>query len=102
MNKLKIKKFMRDENIVFYKIEKTPEIHKILSEMFFEIGLDDKNIEKVDLPFEEIKDEFIFLKNKQKEIYIFVTENEINIVFRTETKKDREDIERKIGNFLEF
>jgi len=93
-------KAIQNIGIVYrYLIEKDKSIHTAFCGLLIDLGIDkDEVLEQLDIIFDDLNDEFIYLNNNNLDIYLFITKDNINLVIKT--KINQKELNKKISKYF--
>ncbi len=75
------------EDVHRYVIRKQPEIHGQFCNLFSELGFSEENVGKVDLTFDNMDEDYIYIKDKKAEVHLFFTAANVHMVIKTDLKQ---------------
>ena len=101
MRKYQIKCIQNIEDVHRYVIKKDLEIHGALCGLLLDLGMDRQEVlSQVDIIFDNLDNEFIFLSDSKTDVYIFIIKDYVNLVFKTKMKLDR--LIKLLNNYFIF
>ncbi len=103
MDKIKVvgRKKYEDHSIYFY-FKKLEDVHVLLSDMFFKLGVQDKDLEEIDIIFDDLDDIFFHFCNDLYTINVFVTTNCIHIFVKPKNQKYKNELVRILREYFEY
>jgi hypothetical protein len=87
-------------NVHRYIIKKDINIHNVFCNLLSELDFEEDSISKVDIIFDDLDNEFIYISNNKLDIYFFITKNYINLVIKTSIAQ--EELNTLIGKHFSF
>lgn len=92
---IKIKRISNEEDIHYFKLELSEDIHNQLINFFHSLGFPSDETLKIDTPFSELDSEYIYLHGKFK-VHLFIVENAVNMVIDSKlTQKELTEMMRQ-------
>jgi len=89
------------ENVHSYLIRKDKDIHKAFCRLLIDLGMDkDDVLKQVDIIFDDLNNEFIYITNNKLDVYFFITKNYVNLVIKTNIPQ--EVLNKSIENYFSF
>ena len=77
------------DNVHRYIIRKDKGIHNAFCNLFYEFNFNEDAISKVDVIFDDMDNEFIYISNNDFDVYFFITKENINLVVKTNIAQDK-------------
>ncbi|MDP2908044.1 MAG: hypothetical protein Q8O03_09000 [Nanoarchaeota archaeon] len=102
MNKGKIISISNYGNVDRYVIKKQKDVHVLLCNLFSELKFSENTISQVDMVFDDIDNEYIYIDESKKsiEIHMFITTDSINLVIKTTMSQKK--LNQLLAKFFEF
>ncbi|GEM_PF-5772971 len=88
------------DNVHRYIIKKNIDIHNVFCNLLSELDFEEDSINKVDIIFDDLDNEFIYLTKDKFEIYFFITKSYVNLVIKTSITQ--EELNVIIGKYFSF
>lgn len=86
-------------DVNLYGIKNQKNVHAIVCKFLKELGFDDEEIHKVNIPFEKLNDKYVYIMSKNYEVHLFFRGKSIDLVIKT---KDREKLHKIMKSFFIF
>ncbi len=83
-----IKRIKQYENVHEYVFVKEKQIHRKICSLLSDMNFSINQIENVDIPFEELNDEVIYVSENNCDIYIFVNVETVHILLKTDMPQE--------------
>ncbi|MEK6932712.1 MAG: hypothetical protein AABW56_02860 [Nanoarchaeota archaeon] len=83
-----------------YVIEKQKDIHGIFCNFLSSLNFSEESIGEVDIPFDDLDNEYIYLNENGYEIQFFITKDLVNFILKT--NKDQLELNKILLNYFEF
>ena len=88
-------------NVYSYLIKKGRNIHRVFCELLIDLGIDkDEVLREVDIIFDDLDNEFIYVRNNKFDIYFFITIDYINLVIKTNVSQ--EELNKVLRKYFSF
>ena len=71
------------DDVYRYIIKKDKDIHRNFCNLLVDLNFDEESLDRVDVIFDELDNEFIYLNNDKYEIYFFITKEFVNLVIKS-------------------
>ena len=71
------------DNVHRYIIKKNINIHHVFCSLLSELEFEEDSINKIDVVFDDLDNEFIYLTKDKFDIYFFIIKDYINLVIKT-------------------
>lgn len=91
------------EGVYQFLIKKQTDVHGLFCCLLKDFGLSEENIGDIDIIFDDLVNEYIYIEDKKTriEIHFFITSNLINFVIKTDTSQIKINTEvKKYFNFI--
>ena len=100
MKKARILSIHSYDKIHRYVIEKQKDIHGIFCNLLSSLNFSEESIGEVDIPFDNLDNEYIYLNENGYELQFFITKGLVNFILRT--NKDQSELNKILSNYFEF
>ncbi len=88
--KFKILAVKNVDNVHRYIVKKESNIHGAFCELLIDLGINkDDILRKVDVIFDNMNNEFIYLTKNNLDVYFIITKEYINLVIKTDFVQER-------------
>lgn len=92
---IKIKRISNEEEIHLYVLENSVDMHNELIGFLHSLNFEKKEIMKIDTPFSELEEEYIFTKNKDMKIHFFIGKNKTQMVIDSQKSQRKLVVQMK-------
>lgn len=100
MSKLSIEGIESYDNVHRYIIKKEKNMDVILCNFLDKLGFSEDSILKVDIVFDDLDNDYIYISESGHEIHIFVTKKYVNLVIKTSmAQKELNELLKKFFDF---
>lgn len=103
MEKLKVlgkKKF--DDYSVYFYFKKVEDVHVLLINLFFKLGISEKDTNQIDIIFEDLKNSFFHFYGDFYIINLFVTEEYIHLFIKSKNQVYKNELIRVLREDFEY
>ena len=77
---IRINRISSKEGIHHYVFNIMPDIHNQLISFFNDLDFSQDELLEIDTPFSELDGEYVYIKNKDIKVHIFICNNKVNMV----------------------
>lgn len=100
MKKARILSIHSYGKIYRYVIEKQKDIHGTFCNLLSGLNFSEDAIGEVDIPFDDLDNEYIYLNEKGYELHFFITKDLVNFILKT--NNDQSELNKILSNYFEF
>ena len=88
-------------NVHEYIIKKESNIHGAFCGLLVDLCMDKEDVlNQVDIIFDDLDNELIYLTNNESDVYLFITRDYVNLVIKT--KIEQEKLNKKMEKYFSF
>jgi hypothetical protein len=95
-----ITRLSNEGEIHYFKLVIHNEIHNELINLFYELGFSSEPLDKLDIIFSEMINEYFFIKFKNIKVHFFVEEKRVNMVI--DWKISQQQLTKKMSPYFIF
>lgn len=100
MSKFNIEGIENYDKVHRYIIRKEKDLHGALCSLLDKLGFSEDSVLKVDVIFDDLYDEYIYISGNGHEIHIFITKEHVNLVIKTDmAQKELNELLKKFFYF---
>jgi len=97
---IKIKRIANEESIHHYVFENSTNIHNELLGYFNDLKFEKDELIKIDTPFTELEEEYIFMKSEKMKIHFFICRKNIHMII--DSDESQKNIHFQMRNYFLF
>ena len=81
------------DNVHYYNIKKDKDIHGAFCGLLVDLGINkDDVLREVDILFDDLDNEFIYVTDNKLDVYFFITKEYVNLVIKTDIIQEKLNI----------
>ena len=95
-----IKRISNEDEINHYEFENSINVHNELINFLDSLGFEDDELNKIDTPFFELNEEYLFAKKEDMKIHFFVCENRTHMII--DSRETQDNLSKLMKNYFIF